>query len=311
MRPTRIVLPTPFAVGPVNAYVFVDAPVTLVDPGPLYPPAQEALDAALQEIGIPRHRIERILLTHHHPDHSGYAPALAAETGAEICAHPDAITRMVQPLGNPEASEQLLRRHGVPEEVLLAMHRELARIISHIAPLTAARPVEEGERILAGGDELEAMLLPGHAPGHLAFIGPDYILGGDAVIAGLTPNPILEVDGSGRRKSLPEYIRSLMRLRALPNLPILSGHREEIEDPAPLLTRYLEQIAERRERVLSALGDRTVQAFMLSQEFFPMRRGADPFLALSEVLGHLDLLMESGLVEESEERGRILYRRRA
>ncbi len=294
----------------MNAYIFPDEPVTIVDPGPLYGPAQDALERGLQELGVDRGRIARILVTHHHPDHSGYAPALAAETGAEICAHPDAIARIRRPFGDPEATECLLRRHGVPHEVLRGMDKELQRIVSHIAPLEAAREICDGERVRAGEEELLAVLVPGHAPGHLAFVGQGFIISGDTVIANLTPNPVLEVDASGRRKSLPEYIESIKRLQSLPNLPILPGHRDEIEDPAPLLARYLEQIAERRERVLSALGDRTVQAFALSQEFFPMRRGADPFLALSEVLGHLDLLEERGLVEESQEGDRIVFRRR-
>ncbi len=309
MRPTRILLPTPFAVGPVNAYAFREPPVTLVDPGPLFPPAQGALDAALRDLGIARDAIERILITHHHPDHSGYAPVLAAETGAQIYTHPDTIARMVRPLGDLDAEEALLRRHGVPEPVLSAMHRELQRILSHVAPLGAVQPIEDGEHVQAGGDDLRALLVPGHAPGHLAFVGPDYIVGGDVVIAGITPNPVLEVGEEGRRKSLPEYIASLARLREFEGLPILPGHRDEIGEPAPLLARYLEQIEERREQVLSALGDRTMQAFALSQEFFPLRRGADPFLALSEVLGHLDLLQERGVVEELNDGERIFYRR--
>lgn len=307
MRPTRIVLPTPFAVGPVNAYAFLDDPVTLVDPGPRYGPAQEALLAAFDAIGLRRRDIRRILLTHHHPDHTGYAPLLAAETGAEIVAHPDAIERIRSPLGDPEATRRELTRHGVPENILRAMDKELDRILSHVAPLAAADPIADGEKVRAGQDDLTAVLVPGHAPGHLAFYGPDYIVGGDVVIKGLTPNPILEVDDSGRRKSLPEYVASLQRLKSLLPLPILSGHREIIEDPAPEIAWNLRHIEERRERVLSALGQRRLQAFPLSQEFFPMRGGADPFLALSEMLGHLDLLLERGLVEQIEDGDAILY----
>lgn len=309
MRPVRIALPTPFAVGPVNAYVFLMPPVTIVDPGPLYQPAQEALAAALAELSLPRERIERILLTHHHPDHSGYAPRLAEETGAELCAHEEALQRMVAPTADPVAEEELLRRHGVPSAVIALMYKELRRIVGHMAPLGAARTLRDGEVVHAGGDDLEAVLVPGHAPGHLAFLGPDYLLGGDAVIAGITPNPVLEIGPGGRRRSLPEYIESIERLQALPNVPILPGHRGEIANPAPVLARYLQQIAERRERVLAALGVRTMQAYDLSQEFFPMHRGADPFLALSEVLGHLDLLQERRLVEEIVEGERIVFRR--
>ncbi|MDR7561019.1 MAG: MBL fold metallo-hydrolase, partial [Armatimonadota bacterium] len=40
MRLHRIELPTPFPVGPVNAYLLAGEPLTLVDAGPRTPQAQ-------------------------------------------------------------------------------------------------------------------------------------------------------------------------------------------------------------------------------------------------------------------------------
>ena len=44
-------LPTPFPVGPVNCYVLLDDPVTVIDPGMLYGDTIETLTSELAEVG--------------------------------------------------------------------------------------------------------------------------------------------------------------------------------------------------------------------------------------------------------------------
>lgn len=44
-------IPTPFLVGPVNVYLAEGEPLTLVDVGPCYDPAREALASALAGCG--------------------------------------------------------------------------------------------------------------------------------------------------------------------------------------------------------------------------------------------------------------------
>ncbi len=307
MRPTRIVLPTPFAVGPVNAYVYAQDPVTVVDPGPLYAPAQEAFALGLAQAGIAVGDIRQVIVTHHHPDHVGYAPLLAEESGARLFIHPEAADRTASPQGDQAASEALLRRHGVPEAVLDAMRKELGRIIGFMAPLGAYAPLEEGGTVLAGGTRLQALVLPGHAPGHLCLQAQDHVLGGDLLIEGITPNPIFEVGPEGRRHSLREYRASLERVRTLPVTVWLPGHRGDVSDPLALIESYEQQMSGRQEKVRRLLASGPKSAFALSQELFPMARGADPFLAVSETLGQLDALEETGRVIENGSGPRVLF----
>ena len=48
----RVVVPTPFKVGPANVYVFTDGPVTLIDCGPNTSAAENALRLGLAEHGL-------------------------------------------------------------------------------------------------------------------------------------------------------------------------------------------------------------------------------------------------------------------
>lgn len=308
MLPLRVSLPTPFAVGPVNAYLWPDDPVTLVDPGPDYGPSRDALLQALAGSGLGPRDIAQVIVTHYHPDHAGYAPRLADEAGARLLMHPETARRLRHPRGDEAALGEILRRHGVPEPVVRGMREELGRVVGFLTPLGGWEPLNDGARVAAGRDELTAHLTPGHASGHLVLAGPGYLLGGDLLIAGITPNPILEVDAEGTRvPSLPQYLQSVERVRALGPQRVLSGHRGEIGDLLGAIADFVDDVALRQRAMreaLSASGPAT--AFAISQRFFPLEQGADPFLALGEALGHVDLLVAAGLATWQENAGQVL-----
>jgi hypothetical protein len=48
----KIIVPTPYACGPVNAYLVKDHPLTLVDPGPETDEAIKALNDGLSFLGV-------------------------------------------------------------------------------------------------------------------------------------------------------------------------------------------------------------------------------------------------------------------
>ena len=52
MRIEKLVLPTPFPVGPINVYLIVDEPITLIDTGPKTDEAISALRAGLSRLGF-------------------------------------------------------------------------------------------------------------------------------------------------------------------------------------------------------------------------------------------------------------------
>ena len=79
----RVSLPTPFQVGPVNAYL---AGRTIVDPGPDSEEAWSTLLGALEERGLVPADIEQVLITHPHPDHFGLAHRFRAESARIVAS---------------------------------------------------------------------------------------------------------------------------------------------------------------------------------------------------------------------------------
>ena len=80
----KIIIPTPFAVGDVNAFLIKGDTLSLVDAGPKTPEAYEALKQGIKEAGYSFNDIEQVILTHHHPDHAGWIDAF---DNAKVLGH--------------------------------------------------------------------------------------------------------------------------------------------------------------------------------------------------------------------------------
>src|SRR5438445_9063929 len=163
----RIVVPTPYAVGPANVYAIPSEPITLIDCGPHTPAAENALTLGLAEIGLVPEQIARIVITHGHPDHYGMAARLRELSGARVLVGEHDMPKLVRDQSALVATGRLLLQAGMPMETLLEMG-ERERDLGNIRPrVEGAEPLSGGERVeFEGGFELEVLHLPGHTAGH-------------------------------------------------------------------------------------------------------------------------------------------------
>jgi glyoxylase-like metal-dependent hydrolase (beta-lactamase superfamily II) len=198
--------------------------------------------------------LHRVLVTHAHPDHASGASAI-------VLAHPGVRFHKYPWPGEDE-------QFGVEWQT-----------------------IGEGDRIGAGPDALSVLHTPGHSPDHLAFWheASRTLFSGDLVIAGGSV-----MIHSTRGGNLAEYLASLERVRALAPARLLPAHGAVVDDPVPLLTRYIEHRLAREVQVLDALraGRHTVQAIAES-----IYDGLDPALlpaAHETVRAHLDKLRLEG-----------------
>jgi len=69
-----------------QVYLWRDGPeITMIDAG--FPGDGPALAAAFAELGLPTTALRRLVLTHHHEDHTGAAAAVAGWGDVEVVAH--------------------------------------------------------------------------------------------------------------------------------------------------------------------------------------------------------------------------------
>jgi glyoxylase-like metal-dependent hydrolase (beta-lactamase superfamily II) len=134
--------------------------IALIDPGPST--TLDNLGAALARKGIGIADVRQLLLTHIHLDHAGAAGALVrANPSIEVFVHERGAPHMADP-GKLLASAG--RLYGA----------DMDRLWGDFLPVPAdrLRILRGGERITAGGRELEVAYTPGHASHHVSYFDP-------------------------------------------------------------------------------------------------------------------------------------------
>lgn len=310
MRLHRIELPTPFPVGSVNAYVLTGDPLTLVDTGPKTPDAQAALAAGISAAGHRLEAIRRILLTHGHVDHCGNAAWLAQRTGAAVYLHAADRKKVGGRRWVAAHVKAFFAQAGAPDGFFKAFLDQVKTLDQYLDPISRPSSLSDGEYLPLGTERLRALHTPGHSAGHVSFYHEDGVLiAGDLLLNEVSPNPIVEFTAAGKRiPTLPQYLQSLRRILLLNCETAYPGHGARMENPSG---RARELIAhhEQRKDAIAALVRRTPKTLStISDELYPALDEVNRLLALSEVIGHLDLLAEEKRLAVSRRKGVLSYR---
>lgn len=162
-------------------------------------------------------RVELVLITHRHADHTAGAARFADLTGAPVRA---ADPAHCHPAGSGEAA-----------------------------------PLRGGETIHAAGLRIEVLATPGHTSDSTSFHLPDdgphgSVLTGDTIL-GRGTTVVSEPDGS-----LRDYLTSLDLLGALGAATVLPAHGPHLDHVGAVARAYREHRLARLAQVRAVLGDR-------------------------------------------------------
>ncbi len=306
-------MPTPYAVGPVNCYLINAQPITLIDAGINTPQAQNALLLGLDEIRLSPESIQRLLITHAHPDHYGLVGFLQERSGATVYFPRREIARVRDKQMLFEVGRLLLEA-GMPLELLFKMDQQRKAGPKPDIDHDKVVPIDEGHVFEFADFTLTTLHMPGHTGGHVVFHEADTqtLFAGDQLLPEVSPNPLLEpsLDEPGeRRRSLKEYLASLERMEGLGVALAYPGHGAPVTDPHALIRSTIEHHLKRKVEVAGYLTDEPKTVYAIAGEVYPDVTGYDVFLAVSEVVAHLDLVVEDGhgTVDTGDD-GVVLYR---
>lgn len=181
--------------------------------------------------------------THTHLDHVGsmheFETRLVHSAEADQLAHHTGLAALVKdklPRGLVDAMEEA--GMPLPEQLIDALPSPGYDPSAYaIAPAPPTRTLEEGEVVDLGDRRFEVLHLPGHSPGQIALWEPTTgtLFASDVVYEG----PIVDEGLAGT--SIPDYVRTMRRLRDVPVEVVHPGHYESFgrERMVELIDEYL------------------------------------------------------------------------
>ena len=305
----RLPLPLPMdGLRAVNVYVIeTDDGLVLIDGGWAIPESRKVFDASLKQLGYTVRDIRRFLVTHMHRDHYTQASVVGREVGAHVALglgdkatmdlmHSDALNedpnmdrlraagaeglaegwRAMMPDGKPSMDE-----YGMPDEWL---DRDLV--------------IDFGPR------QLDAISTPGHTQGHYVFAdgASSLLFAGDHVLSTITPS--IGFEPAYVQQPLRDYLSSLAKVRALPDMKLLPAHGPVTESSHTRVDELVAHHDVRLEKSLRAVESGASTAWEVAGELPWTRRERsrddlgpfDGVLAAFETLAHLELLALQGKV---------------
>jgi glyoxylase-like metal-dependent hydrolase (beta-lactamase superfamily II) len=309
----RLAIPTPFMVGRVNAYLIEDDPLTLVDSGPNSGKALDELEQGLAVLGHEIEDIELLIVSHQHIDHFGLAAILARRSGAEVAAL-DRVAPFLANFGqqtdlDDRFAERMMLRHGIPSDIVGALRTVAASFRGWGAAVQVTRPLPADSTLELRDRTLKVLHRPGHSPSDTVFVDEErsIMLAADHLIAHISSNPLLArpLDAEGeytgpRPQALITYIQSLRQTREMELELVLPGHGRPIRNHAELIDERLRLHDRRAEKIRKLIEQEPRTAHEIAQSLWGNVAVTQAYLTLSEVLGHVDLLLRDERVVEQE-----------
>ncbi len=294
----QVQIPLPYALNQVNCYLLCgENGWTLLDTGLNTPAGRNQWQIALRALDIRPRDIEKIVLTHMHPDHFGLAGWWQRQTEKPrpvyLPAGERAQAQVFYDRENTPHYHQWLLDCGMQHETVQHVEDALA----NTRDLTQPHPVSEqylraDTIVRLGQRNFRAIHAPGHSDGQLIFYdeADRLLLSGDHVLMRITPNigswPHTLPDPLGR------YLRSLRKLAALDVRLALPGHKALIHDWRGRINELLAHHDGRLQDTLAALAAGAETVYEVSAHLFKLDR-LTPHewrFAMAEALAHLHYL---------------------
>ena len=294
--------------GPTWCYVIEAEHLTVIDPG--CHGSEHYLAEGLEYLGYSLGAVKRVVVTHGHMDHDGGCLSTVRASGAELWAH-EIYGRL---LVEDRWEREMHWRREVSGFEVFENSRTVERVKAHhrrALELKLDRPVTDGLE----SDGFTYYYTPGHSPDELCILFDGKMFTGDHVLPQITPHPSVGRSHTSFRSILPEpyrndnciyglkaLIRSLLKVAAMGSeIAVLPAHRAFHRGKFNLVgleraTEIVDHHLQRCHDLIDILRSEPRDLVSLTRDHFSHRELSDSnfFLAITEVISHIELLEETG-----------------
>jgi glyoxylase-like metal-dependent hydrolase (beta-lactamase superfamily II) len=296
----------PFALNHINLWLLEDGPGwTIVDCGYALDETRDSWERIFAE-RLDGRPVQRIIVTHYHPDHMGLAAWLAERWNAPLWTTEKEwlhARMMAQDVGEASAAARrdFAHRAGLDAEASTVFAERQGNYRRGVPAVPESyRRIGDGSKIEIGGREWRVIIGEGHAPEHACLYCAEagVLIAGDQILPRISPNisvQTYEPDGD----PLARYLASLKKLRSAlpPDILVLPSHNLPFYGVHERIDELAAHHGARCDDVIAACIRPTSAAELLPVLFRRVLDRHQIGFALGEALAHLHYLEGQGAVK--------------
>ena len=298
-------MPLPFALDHINLWVLEeDDGWILVDTG-IDSPESRKIWQSLFDTHFAGKPPQRLICTHHHPDHMGLSGWLTEQKGIPLHTTKkewDAF-HMWSQLDQPsliKLMRHFYRMGDVPEQRRESdlKRRESLRSRERLEPASYT-PISDGAELRIGNNFWQVCVGTGHAPELAALYSADagLLISGDQVLPRISPNVSVmpfDIDAN----PLQDFLDSLEKFRRLPDsVLVLPSHKLPFYGLHARIDELIAHHDARLDDALAACATSVTAADVISVLFPRALNDHQYFFALGETFAHLNCLWHQGALQ--------------
>ncbi|MEH7098085.1 MBL fold metallo-hydrolase [Neobacillus vireti] len=296
----QVLLPLPYSLQSVNSYLIEgENGYTVIDTGDTI----ESINVweQLRKSGIV---IEKVILTHTHPDHCGLAGWFQEELQVPVMVSNYSIIeleRIKQRYLDGSPLNDLFLKHGGPKlpKAVLSSPSPFDFLPDSI--------YQHGETIKFGNDSFEAIWTPGHAKDQFCFYNPELqiMMVSDHVLADISP--MIELRGEEGENPLQDYFTSLDLIKTYPVKVALTGHGGLIDDLQARIDEIQARQQHRLNQMLDILSNDALSAAQISEMIYKKQNQRFQIEQFMAIITRLLYLESIGKVNSKQQNGKVYY----
>jgi glyoxylase-like metal-dependent hydrolase (beta-lactamase superfamily II) len=307
-------MPLPFALNHINLWLLEDCYGDARTPGWTVVDCGVATDAtragweSVISTGMEGLPVQRVLVTHCHPDHVGLADWLCQRFQAPLwmTAGEYAFARLMAaalPGADGSAGVPHFQRHGLRDPAMLAQFKERNAYYPSMVPAVphAYCRLHDGQVLTTGKQRWRVITGFGHSPEHASLYNEEskVLIAGDMVLPRISTNvSVFAIEPEANPLQL--YLDSLGKFAGLPDdTLVLPAHGKPFRGLHTRIRQLREHHIERLAEVMQACVEWQCAADIVPIMF---RRPLDAHqltFALGEALAHLHKLWADGIVQRA------------